>query len=105
MTAGVLRVTSDVYCFGVVLLEVLTGRRLTDRSSGQRLIDWALPALREKNVKLTIIMDPRLDNNYPFKGAQKLAEVIVRCLEDDPRKRPSMEEVVVILQEIGELTS
>ena len=50
-------------------------------------------------------MDPRLENNYPFRGAQKLAKVIVRCLEDDPRKRPSMEEVVVILQEIGELTS
>ncbi|KAI3725545.1 hypothetical protein L1987_65335 [Smallanthus sonchifolius] len=97
-----LYVKSDVYGFGVVLLEIITGLRVVDTnrpSSQHNLVEWARPALPDKR-KLRKIIDPRLENDYPSKGAGKAAELILRCLEPDPKNRPSMEEVVVSLQEI-----
>nr|GEV94122.1 probable serine/threonine-protein kinase PIX13 [Tanacetum cinerariifolium] len=46
-------------------------------------------------------MDPRLNQDYPSKGASKTAELILSCLESDPKKRPSMEDVVLSLQDIN----
>lgn len=94
---------SDVYGFGVVLLEMITGLRVLDTnrpSSQHNLVDWARPALPDKR-RLRKIIDPRLENEYPSKGATKAAELILSCLESDPKNRPSMEEVVVSLQEIS----
>ncbi|GJS65712.1 probable serine/threonine-protein kinase PIX13 [Tanacetum coccineum] len=46
-------------------------------------------------------MDLRLNQDYPSKGASKTAELILSCLESDPKKRPSMEDVVLSLQDIN----
>ncbi|KAJ0781640.1 putative transferase, protein kinase RLK-Pelle-RLCK-VIIa-2 family [Helianthus annuus] len=105
IATGHLYVRSDVYGFGVVLLEMITGLRVVDTNrpgSQHNLVDWARPALGDKK-KLQKMMDPRLENDYPSKGARKAAELILRCLEHDPKNRPSMEEVVVSLQEISDI--
>lgn len=102
MATGHLYVKSDVYGFGVVLLELLTGRRVLDlnRPNGeQNLIEWAMPALPDKR-KLRRLMDPRLEGQYPSKGAFETAELIVQCLEPDPKSRPGMEEVLEALEQI-----
>ncbi|KAL8245723.1 hypothetical protein R6Q59_006939 [Mikania micrantha] len=103
IATGHLYVRSDVYGFGVVLLEMITGMRVLDTnrpSSQHNLVDWARPILPDKR-KLRKIMDPRLENDYPSKGASKAAELILSCLEGDPKNRPSMDEVLASLQEIG----
>ncbi|XP_071726333.1 probable serine/threonine-protein kinase PIX13 [Rutidosis leptorrhynchoides] len=103
IATGHLYVKSDVYGFGVVLLEIITGLRVLDTnrpSSQHNLVDWARPALPDKR-KLRKLMDPRLGNDYPSKGAFKAAELILNCLEPDPKNRPSMLEVMVSLQEIS----
>lgn len=97
---GHLYINSDVYGFGVVLLELLTGLQALDskRPSGQHnLVDWAKPSLSEKR-KLKKIVDPRLDNEYPPKAAAQVAKLILECLEGDQRKRPSMEDVLATLE-------
>ncbi|MFS8006271.1 putative transferase, protein kinase RLK-Pelle-RLCK-VIIa-2 family [Helianthus anomalus] len=103
IATGHLYVKSDVYGFGVVLLEIITGLRVLDTNrpgSQHNLVDWARPALPDRR-KLRKIMDPRLENDYPPKGATKAAELILSCLEADPKGRPEMKDVLVSLKEIG----
>lgn len=93
---------SDVYGFGVVLLEMLTGLRALDtkRPSGQHnLVDYAKPLISHKR-KLKTIMDARIEGQYSWKAALQAAQLSLRCLEPEPKKRPSMKEVVEILEQI-----
>ncbi|XWS20843.1 hypothetical protein CRYUN_Cryun30bG0003800 [Craigia yunnanensis] len=103
VATGHLYVKSDVFGFGVVLLEMLTGLRAldTNRPSGEHnLVEWAKYSLTEKK-KLKKIMDPRLEEQYPPKAALQAGELILKCLESDPRSRPSMEEVLNMLEKIS----
>ncbi|KAJ3680439.1 hypothetical protein LUZ60_016717 [Juncus effusus] len=107
VATGHLYVKSDVYGFGVVLLEILTGLRALDtsRPSGQHnLIDWAKPYLADKK-KVTRLIDPRLNGKFSSKGALSAAQLTLRCLEIDPKSRPAMKEVVDALEEIESMTS
>lgn len=101
MATGHLYVKSDVYGFGVVLLEILSGRRVLDlnRPSGEHnLVDWAKPMLPDKK-RLRKLMDPRLEAQYPSKAVCQIAEIILQCLEPDPKNRPSMEEILECLEQ------
>ncbi|KAF0912265.1 hypothetical protein E2562_013949 [Oryza meyeriana var. granulata] len=102
VATGHLYVKSDVYCFGVVLLELLTGLRAHDLnrpSHQQNLVEWARPYIAGGR-KLTGLMDQRLAGDYPPKAAARAAKLADRCLCGDPKSRPSMDDVVVALQEI-----
>lgn len=106
MSTGHLYVKSDVYGFGVVLLELLTGLRVVDvrrPSSQHNLIDWAKPLLSQKR-KLKTIMDARIEGQYSSKAALQAAQLTLRCLETEPRNRPSMKEVVDMLEQINSMT-
>lgn len=105
--SGHLYVKSDVYGFGVVLLEMLTGLRALDssRPSDQHnLVDWAKPYLSDRR-KLPRLLDPRLEGRYPSKGAVLAAQLTLRCLSGDPKSRPSMEEVLAVLKEVENMKS
>lgn len=96
-------IKSDVYGFGVVLLEMLTGLRAHDTERltyQQNLVEWAKPYLYAKK-KLKKIMDSRLRENYPLEGAFQAAQLILKCLEADPKHRPSMAEVLKELEVIS----
>ncbi|KAJ4784735.1 Protein kinase superfamily protein [Rhynchospora pubera] len=102
VATGHLYVKSDVYGFGVVLLEMLTGLRALDssRPSDQHnLVDWGKPYLSDRR-KLARLLDPRLEGRYPSKGAVLAAQLTLRCLSGDPKSRPSMKEVLTVLEEI-----
>ncbi|XP_076933436.1 putative serine/threonine-protein kinase PIX13 [Bidens hawaiensis] len=102
IATGHLYVKSDVYGFGVVLLEMMTGFRAFDtkRTGPQHnLVEWAKPLLPNRK-KLKTIMDARIEGQYTSKGAILLSQVILHCLEGEPRKRPSMKEVVDVLEQI-----
>ncbi|OAY69269.1 putative serine/threonine-protein kinase NAK, partial [Ananas comosus] len=105
VATGHLYVRSDVYGFGVVLLEMLTGQRALDlnRPNGQySLVDWAKPYLADRR-KLARVMDPRLEGQYHSKGALQAAQLTLKCLNGDPKSRPSMKEVLETLEQITEL--
>jgi len=104
-SSGHLYVKSDVYGFGVVLLEMLTGLRALDTgrpAQQHNLVEWAKPYLADRR-KLARLVDPRLEGQYPSKAALQAAQLTLRCLEGDPRSRPSMAEVVLALEEIEQL--
>ena len=98
---------SDVYGFGVVLLEMLTGLRALDtkRPSGQHnLVDWAKPRLSSKR-KLNTIMDARMEDQYSHKAALQAAQLALKCIEPEPKSRPSMKEVVEALEQIEAMST
>lgn len=89
-----------MYSFGVVLLELLTGRKSLDKSRPareQNLTDWAIPLLKEKK-KLLNIVDPRLGGDYPVKGVHKAAMLAYHCLNRNPKARPLMRDIVDSLE-------
>ncbi|KAJ3683002.1 hypothetical protein LUZ60_013229 [Juncus effusus] len=102
IATGHLSVKSDIYSFGVVLLELLSGKRALDEERGSRdetLVDWAKPYLNEKR-KIFRIMDTRLEGQYSKKEAQMIASLAMQCLHSDPKNRPNMSDVLPELESL-----
>ncbi|XP_078161548.1 putative serine/threonine-protein kinase PBL17 isoform X2 [Carex rostrata] len=102
---GHLTTRSDVYGFGVVLLEMIIGRRAMDKSRPTRehnLVEWARPLLIH-NRKLFKIIDPRMDGQYSTKVAVEVAALAYKCLSQNPKGRPAMSQVVQTLQSLQDL--
>ncbi|XP_042052363.1 serine/threonine-protein kinase RIPK-like [Salvia splendens] len=102
---GHLTTKSDVYSFGVVLLELLTGRRAMDKKRPpreQNLVDWAKPYLKDHH-KLDSIIDPRLEGQYSSEGVRRVAALAHQCLNHTPKSRPTMSQLVKILELIAQL--
>ncbi|XP_058755258.1 probable serine/threonine-protein kinase PBL19 [Vicia villosa] len=98
---GHLKVQSDMWSFGVVLYEILTGRRSLERNrptAEQKLLDWVKQYPADSS-RFNMIMDPRLRNQYPNVAARKIAKLADSCLKKNPEDRPSMSQIVEGLKE------
>lgn len=102
---GMLTPKSNVWSFGIVLLELLTGRRNLDSrhpKEERNLVKWSRPFLAD-NHRLSLIMDPQLKGRFPVKAARTVADIAQRCLQKDPSERPTMRTVVENLKLIQDL--
>lgn len=99
---GRLTAKSDVWSFGVVLFELITGRRAVERNlprCEQKLLEWVRPYISDPK-KFHLIIDPQLEGEYCIKSAHKLASLANKCLMKQPKSRPKMSMVVEMLENI-----
>ncbi|KAL1827077.1 hypothetical protein ACET3Z_005489 [Daucus carota] len=96
---GLITEKADVYAFGVVLLELLTGIKATEfaRNAKQPYMpDWSRQFLESKVP--SEIVDPRLDHNFVEKEVECMIQAASLCISPDPDQRPRMSEVLKILE-------
>ncbi|XP_058197406.1 receptor-like serine/threonine-protein kinase ALE2 [Rhododendron vialii] len=97
---GHLLVKSDVYSYGVVLLELLSGRKPVDMSQSpgqENLVTWARPLLTCREG-LAQLVDPSLAGNFDFDDMAKVAAIASMCVHPEVTHRPFMGEVVQALK-------
>ena len=98
--------TDNVYSFGVILLEIITGKPAFDvnRPKNERnLVEWIKSSVSGDETKLAQIMDPNLiGTSGCIKSAMRVLTLSSKCTEEDPKKRPSMSQVLKELSPIVE---
>ncbi|XP_021774263.1 probable serine/threonine-protein kinase PBL21 isoform X1 [Chenopodium quinoa] len=98
--SGKLTIRSDIYSFGVVLLEIITGRKAIDPSRGraeQNLVEWALRIFKDR-TKFYKLADPALRGQYPVRCFHQAIAIIAICLQEMPLHRPFIKDVLVALE-------
>ncbi|KAG6758902.1 hypothetical protein POTOM_035365 [Populus tomentosa] len=92
---GIVDEKTDVYAYGVLLLELITGRQALD-SSQQSLVMWAKPLLLKNSIEE--LVDPILVDAYDSEQMDRLACTASMCIHQSPSERPQMSQVVRVLQ-------
>uniref|UniRef100_A0A803KVZ9 Uncharacterized protein n=1 Tax=Chenopodium quinoa TaxID=63459 RepID=A0A803KVZ9_CHEQI len=98
---GIVSPMLDVYAFGVLLLEMLTGKDVAFLYEGVKvhLSEVLGPLVKEEDgiSNLKDFMDTSLGEDYPADIAYTMLVLVDHCLRKDQGKRPSMDEIVQIL--------
>ncbi|XP_047330621.1 probable receptor-like protein kinase At1g80640 isoform X2 [Impatiens glandulifera] len=93
LSEGKLTDKSDVYAFGIILLELLMGRRPVEETS-EFIVNWqAMPQLTDR-TKLPKIVDPVIQNTMDVKHLYQVAAVAVLCVQQEPSYRPLITDVL-----------
>lgn len=102
--AGPVTPKVDVYAYGVLMLELITGKDANFIQDGmEELLSAAIVSTMEaKNpeAELSLLVDPTLDGNNGTDVLLRMAELSVACLTQEPARRPTMWEIVSTLLKI-----
>ncbi|AAF16664.1 putative serine/threonine-protein kinase PBL22 RLK-Pelle-RLCK-VIIa-1 family [Arabidopsis thaliana] len=101
--SGRLTIKSDIYSFGVVLLELISGRKAIDLSKPngeQYLVAWARPYLKDPK-KFGLLVDPLLRGKFSKRCLNYAISITEMCLNDEANHRPKIGDVVVAFEYIA----
>ncbi|KAG6508249.1 probable receptor-like serine/threonine-protein kinase At5g57670 [Zingiber officinale] len=93
---GIVDEKTDVFSFGVFLLEIISGRKPVD-GSHKSLLSWARPLLNDDSA-IQMLVDPRLGSDYDMGQLKRLTFSACLCIRATAALRPSMTEVMEILE-------
>ncbi|KAK3004374.1 hypothetical protein RJ639_020013 [Escallonia herrerae] len=94
---------SDVFSYGVVLLELITGRKAInteDSLTNDSLVSWARPFLTRalEDGNFDILVDPRLQKTYDEKEMASVVACAAACVRHSASRRPRMSQIVRALE-------
>ncbi|KAI3458961.1 hypothetical protein Pfo_015624 [Paulownia fortunei] len=106
--SGIATQKCDVYAFGVVILELLSGMealtyRIDEESGGYvriSVVDTAREAVEGGGGGVRKWVDKRLRDSYPVEVVEKLARLALDCVVDDPESRPDMGKVAMRISQM-----
>ncbi|GFY99204.1 protein kinase superfamily protein [Actinidia rufa] len=99
---GLLTTKSDIFSFGVLLLEIITGRKAIDDTwpkMDQNLVSWAQSKFSDPS-NFRQMADPVLEGQYLENGLRRALEIAEMCLHDEPERRPIATDLVAALDEL-----
>ncbi|KAL0799557.1 hypothetical protein Bca101_054732 [Brassica carinata] len=94
---------SDVFTFGVILLDLVTGSKDTIRKERGKGLPTTRPSLLCDAQKIREIIDPRLRNDYPVNAVKEMGILIQNCTKWDMKERPLMQQVLDTLNHIARI--
>ncbi|KAL0325564.1 UNVERIFIED_CONTAM: putative serine/threonine-protein kinase [Sesamum radiatum] len=98
-STGMLNERSDVYSFGILIMEIITGRNPVDysRPPGEvNLVDWLKTMVSNRNSEG--VLDPKLHEKPSSRALKRTLLVALRCVDPNAQKRPKMGHVVHMLE-------
>ncbi|XP_054806052.1 receptor like protein kinase S.2 [Prosopis cineraria] len=97
MESGEATSAADVYSFGVVILEVISGQMAVDFRQPEVLLVKKVHEFETRKRPLQDLADMRLNGEYNYKELMRLVKLGIACTRSDPQLRPSMRQIVSIL--------
>ncbi|CAN4111208.1 unnamed protein product [Withania somnifera] len=108
--SGIISPKIDVYAFGVVLYELISSKEAVVKENGvdeaTSLVALFGEAHNHPNPMegISRLIDPQLEDNYPFDSVHKMALLAKACTEKDHEMRPTMRSLVVALMALSSST-
>ncbi|XP_010930906.1 probable serine/threonine-protein kinase At1g01540 [Elaeis guineensis] len=96
---GMLNETSDIYSFGILIMEIISGRKPVDysRPPGEvNLVEWLKMLVSNRNSEG--VLDPKMLERPSSRALKRTLLVALRCVDPDSQKRPKMGHVIHMLE-------
>ncbi|KAJ9692197.1 hypothetical protein PVL29_011326 [Vitis rotundifolia] len=100
-STGILNKKRDVYSFGIVLLELITGQPAIKNPGNIHIFGWVSPMIKRGDMRS--IVDPRLQGAFNANSAWKALEIALACVALTGMQRPDMSHVLEDLKECLEM--